>query len=1259
MNRPLEAPRRRSRRKNLLHAAVPAGMACFGAALTVTVPWASAADTPQSAEVDAHRESHQPATQPTVGLFPGRAATHVADDRNDPDEVPLPIPAEVSSSDAGDSLIRPAQGNPYFLGFAAGAYYPPTGEVLDPKMLAGLPAPGSDGRPMETTYGFVMFEKKITVARIAELESLGARVLGFHPHHALKVALHPAALSAVSGHDAVRWIGAPRPWQKRHPVLDSVIETTQNGTPIDVYINVYESDLCDASTSKPVGTMVQGDPGGVVLAVDREDMLPREFMSHGWQQHALEDLGVEVLGWEESVNAFRARLLPDALDPVLERDFVLFVDPILPSRLDHDESMAMVSADHTRVAYDGGTNLAALGGQIDSGLDYAHQGLSSFYWWGWNMSTSSNPSHTDLCGHGSHVAGTFHGDGAGESAREGAANGLGWGPTGRFFNIKIFNDSCSSLGSSPTSTRLAAMHTSVTDSNGFTTERPHVVNHSYGIPPVGSPWIGTETDARLFDVDARNYKQLHVCSAGNYGSGASTLGQAACAKNVLTVANVTDYWVSPSGTAGEISATSSRGPTGDNRWKPNVAAPGRQVQSVNAGTGDQYVNKSGTSMAAPHVAGVAAQMVDQHPSMRYRPEVIGACLMAGATRKDQFNPATPSTNPTHHLNQYGAGRVDALRSATGDANTALHYWYVDTGTSGYDYVDITVGPGATRLEVCMWYHEVAAGAGASKALINDIDMWIDAPPIQFGGNTGEYFGQQSPRDNTEIRQIEDPVPGTWRIKVFPDFAITSTSVGVGALISYGETSPVGTLTSTIDKTYIKPGGIVTVQAEVSNPTGFVASGVVLRGPSGGGVTVSSNGVLLDGSPVDYMDNNDAGETVTLGNLHAGQTREVTWRARYGASEGIKPFQVIPVSDNFTTSPASRVHTVFVDGTPPSAAGGLTSPSHPTSAWVADPLVDFTWTAPTDNLSGIAGYAWSESLGGSGDPGTTQTLGAVTSHQVALTNYSQGVYFNLRAVDRSGNWGPIASTGPYFVDATAPTPATGLYSPSHTKGAPSCNDQVQVFWTPGTDAHSGLTAVRVRWTNSNSPEDPNQALTIPGFSVGFTRTLLRTDLPYYLHVWNEDAVGNFSAEAIVGPYYIPPTASLPYCTAKVNSLGCTPSIGATGFPSLANSTLRVNCSQVLNKKPGILFWGKDSNATPFQGAFLCVKPPTQRGATLNSGGSPTGSDCTGVFDVPFSSQDLLNFGVSPGDDVYCQFWYRDPNDSFTTGLSNGLRFEVCN
>ncbi len=54
---------------------------------------------------------------------------------------------------------------------------------------------------------------------------------------------------------------------------------------------------------------------------------------------------------------------------------------------------------------------------------------------------------------------------------------------------------------------------------------------------------------------------------------------------------------------------SSRGPTGDGRLKPDVMAPGGAVMSARAGSGNEYVSYSGTSMATPHVAGVAALMI--------------------------------------------------------------------------------------------------------------------------------------------------------------------------------------------------------------------------------------------------------------------------------------------------------------------------------------------------------------------------------------------------------------------------------------------------------------------------------------------------------------------------------------------------------------------------------------------------------------------------------------------------------------------------
>jgi hypothetical protein len=82
--------------------------------------------------------------------------------------------------------------------------------------------------------------------------------------------------------------------------------------------------------------------------------------------------------------------------------------------------------------------------------------------------------------------------------------------------------------------------------------------------------------------------------------------------------------------------------------------------------------------------------------------------------------------------------------------------------------------------------------------------------------------------------------------------------------------------------------------------------------------------------------------------------------------------------------------------------------------------------------------------------------------------------------------------------------------------------------------------------------------------------------------------------------------------------------------------------------------------PFQGGTLCVKQPTHRTPIQNSGGSATGSDCTGYFNMDFNA--LIQSGIDPnlvaGAEVFCQYWSRDSASPSTTSLSNGLRFLVA-
>ncbi|MFT4539949.1 MAG: hypothetical protein ACI841_003888 [Planctomycetota bacterium] len=54
------------------------------------------------------------------------------------DSIPLPTPARVKAGAKRDTVIEPASGDPYFLGFAAGPYDPDPSELLDPQLIGAM-----------------------------------------------------------------------------------------------------------------------------------------------------------------------------------------------------------------------------------------------------------------------------------------------------------------------------------------------------------------------------------------------------------------------------------------------------------------------------------------------------------------------------------------------------------------------------------------------------------------------------------------------------------------------------------------------------------------------------------------------------------------------------------------------------------------------------------------------------------------------------------------------------------------------------------------------------------------------------------------------------------------------------------------------------------------------------------------------------------------------------------------------------------------
>jgi hypothetical protein len=134
----------------------------------------------------------------------------------------------------------------------------------------------------------------------------------------------------------------------------------------------------------------------------------------------------------------------------------------------------------------------------------------------------------------------------------------------------------------------------------------------------------------------------------------------------------------------------------------------------------------------------------------------------------------------------------------------------------------------------------------------------------------------------------------------------------------------------------------------------------------------------------------------------------------------------------------------------------------------------------------------------------------------------------------------------------------------------------------------------------------------------------------------------------------------YCTAKVSSNGCVPSIGASGPASLANpGGFTITTSSLEDNQNGLSFFGISGPlALPFQGGTLCVNSPHFRLDVAGSGGAGA---CQGS--LSYTLLDMLNqaggggAGLLAGTYAYVQTWFRDPAAASTTGWSNALEIAV--
>jgi len=144
------------------------------------------------------------------------------------------------------------------------------------------------------------------------------------------------------------------------------------------------------------------------------------------------------------------------------------------------------------------------------------------------------------------------------------------------------------------------------------------------------------------------------------------------------------------------------------------------------------------------------------------------------------------------------------------------------------------------------------------------------------------------------------------------------------------------------------------------------------------------------------------------------------------------------------------------------------------------------------------------------------------------------------------------------------------------------------------------------------------------------------------------------------YTIAPSRGLAYCSAKTNSQACVPAMDATGTATRSGQDdYHLLAANELNNKPGIVIWSRMRGYSPLGGGYLCLAPSIFRRALPSSGGTPTGIDCTGVYDYYLSHAEMNLLGMLAGDTMYAQVWSRDPGWSppNNIGLSDGWIFTI--